>query len=306
MFFVDGLGLGRDDPGVNPLSRGHAPTLARWLAEEAVPVDARLGVEGMPQSASGQAALYSGRNAPAETGRHKEGFPGPTLKALVRETNLFDLLQQRGYRCAFANAYYLKGPRAPWGRKQSVTTVMTLQALGGVRTEAHLVTGDAVHNDLTNEHLVKRGWTGSLIRPSEAGRRLGVLAGRYDFTLYEYFLTDLVAHKGTPEEMKTILGQLDEALAAAAAHAEREGHLFLLISDHGNLEDATTRSHTLNPVPLVAFGSGAAHMKRRVKDLTDLVPALLELYPDRGAGPVTDAAAADRLQPIAFDHHAGG
>lgn len=298
MFFVDGIGLGPADPEVNPLRRGHAPTLQRWMDDEAVPVDARLAVEGLPQSATGQAALYSGRNAAEVMGRHKEGFPGPTLKRLVRETNLFALLQVLGYRCAFSNAYYLKGPRAPWGRKQSVTTVMTLQALGGVRTEEHLAVDAAVYNDLTREHLVKRGWSGPCVTPAEAGGHLAALAGRYDFTLFEYFLTDLVAHKGTPEEMDKILGELDAALAAAAAFAEHAGHLFLVVSDHGNAEDNTTRSHTMNPVPLVALGEGAEHMKSRVKSLTDVVPALLELYPDRGTGPVRDSAERDQLVPV--------
>lgn len=307
MFFVDGIGFGPSDPALNPLLRGDAPTLAGWMARDAVPVDARLGVVGLPQSASGQAALYSGRNAPAETGRHKEGFPGPSLKKLVRETNLFDLLQRRGYRCAFANAYYLKGPRAPWARKQSVTTVMTLQALGGVRTEAHLARAEAVYNDLTGEHLVKRGWEGSTITPARAGDILKDLAGRYDFMLFEYFLTDLVAHKGSAEEMKKVLSQIDEALAAAAAFAEGEGCLFVVISDHGNVEDASTRSHTLNPVPLVALGQGADHLKRKVKDLTDVVPALLALYPDLGSGLVTDAMEVDQLQGLAetLGHAAG-
>ena len=76
--FVDGVGLGSLDPATNPFVRARTPTLRALLGgplagpesvESAmatlVPLDARLGVSGLPQSATGQTALLTGENAPA-------------------------------------------------------------------------------------------------------------------------------------------------------------------------------------------------------------------------------------------------
>ncbi|MDO9170716.1 MAG: hypothetical protein Q7W29_02680, partial [bacterium] len=53
--------------------------------------------------------------------------------------------------------------------------------------------------------------------------------------------------------------------------------LVLLTSDHGNLEDLSTRSHTRNPVPLLAWGPGAATLLARCTRLDEVTPALLSL-----------------------------
>ena len=64
MVFVDGLGLGVDDPVINPVSDAVCPNLCRLLSRYARPIDAGLGVPGLPQSASvsthrGSMKMYS-------------------------------------------------------------------------------------------------------------------------------------------------------------------------------------------------------------------------------------------------------
>ena len=83
--FLDGVGLGADDPTINPLARAHLPTLTALLAgapltassgqvtaayASLAPLDATRGVPGRPQSATGQAVLLTGRNVPQEVGEH--------------------------------------------------------------------------------------------------------------------------------------------------------------------------------------------------------------------------------------------
>src|SRR5207253_7838480 len=85
LIFIDGIGLGADDPAVNPFAVANTPTLNalagghRWLrdtprteSERAIfiPTDPRLGVPGRPQSASNQAVIMTGRNVPKEIGEH--------------------------------------------------------------------------------------------------------------------------------------------------------------------------------------------------------------------------------------------
>jgi len=282
LIFVDGLGLGPDDPAINPIHGGCSPVLERLLKEDSVPVDARLGVKGLPQSATGQAALLTGVNAPAAVGRHVEGLPGPELRKIVQAHNLFLKLKERGYRSTFANAYHTDDvEEVKSRRRQSVTTVASLAAFGAVRKTGDMLANRAVYQDLSREFLRTRGYDGPLVSPRESAAHLLQIAAEHDFTLFEYFQTDRMAHKGTPDDVRRVLSRLDEFLEGLLAWPNVPGRLFLLTSDHGNIEDSRTKVHTENPVPLVAVGEGAEALKAKVKSLTDFVPALLELYPQK-------------------------
>ena len=78
--FLDGVGLGADDPETNPLASVEMPNLqkllggnkllaatAPFVGERAtlLALDASLGVNGLPQSATGQAVLLTGINVPS-------------------------------------------------------------------------------------------------------------------------------------------------------------------------------------------------------------------------------------------------
>ena len=279
LVFIDGLGLGSSDPEINPIHSGVCPCLEELL-NEAVPVDATLGVAGMPQSATGQTALLTGVNAARVMGRHVEALPGPKLKEVIAEHSLFKQLSARGYRGTFANAFFVDDVKAVFERRhQSVTTVASLTALGSVRNTEDLLCNWAVYQDLTRETLRGRGYEGPLVTPREAAGHLLAIAREHDFTLFEFFLTDVAAHKGTRADQLEILKRLDEFLAVARSFADTPRGLFALTSDHGNIEDSTTRLHTFNPVPLVAIGQGAVELKSTIKSLVDFVPALLTLYP---------------------------
>jgi len=281
LVFVDGLGLGEPDPGVNPLYRGDCPTLVSLL-EAAVPVDARLDMPGVPQSATGQTALLTGVNAARKVGRHIEGFPGPALKEIIAAHNVFKQLQEKGYSGAFANAYYMAGWTEAERRKyQSVTTVATLSALGGVRDVDVMLQGKAVYQDLTRELLLLRGYSGPLITPVQAAADLYGIMQEHHFTLFEYFQTDRQGHAGQSEAIKKVLQQLDEFFAALLSMLDHERCLFLLISDHGNIEDSRSKGHTMNPVPFVAEGLDARFMQERVSSLPDFVPALLAYFSEK-------------------------
>ena len=111
--FVDGVGAGAADAASNPLARGEF-LLSRFAdgSGAALPggggaalLDARLGVPGRPQSATGQATLLTGENAPALLGRHLLGFPDRTLRELLERRSIFRRLAAGGLRAAFANAY---------------------------------------------------------------------------------------------------------------------------------------------------------------------------------------------------------
>ncbi|MCF7817987.1 MAG: hypothetical protein K9M54_08905 [Kiritimatiellales bacterium] len=274
--FVDGLGIGADDPAVNPLLDPRFPNLGRML-KHAIPLDACLGVDGTPQSATGQATLLTGINAPKLMGRHIEGFPPPALKHMIQRENLFAKLRQLGKRCTFANSYWMDDPHLIPPRRQSVTTVMTLAALGGVRHKAELLSGQAVNHDITRWTMHTRGYDGELVTPEAAADHLLGIAEEHDFTLFEYFLTDRAGHSGNPDLVLQCLETLERFLPRVGTFAENPDRLFLLCSDHGNIEDGTTRAHTKNPVPLVALGDRTEHFQS-VENLTGIVPAILGCF----------------------------
>ena len=276
---VDGLGLGARDPGQNPIHSGICPCLQRLLDEHAVPIDAGMGVPGMPQSATGQTALMTGVNAARAMGRHVEGFPGPALRTLIRANNLYDKLARLGFSSTFANAYYVTDVAEVESRRiQSVTTVAALKAFGRVREIAAMLDHLAVCQDLTRESLRERGYQGPLVTPQESARDLRAVAAGYDFTLFEYFQTDRVGHKGSRDDVQRILGLFDAFLTEVISFAEQPGNLFVMTSDHGNIEVAGSPLHSDNPVPLVAIGHGAEFLKTRVRTVTDVTPMLVELY----------------------------
>jgi len=273
--FVDGLGLNPDSK-TNPLLDSRRPNLSRLLAS-ARPIDACLGVEGLPQSATGQAALLTGINAPKTMGRHIEGFPPAALKQLIQQENIFSKLQQIGKRCTFANSYWIDDPHQIPLRRQSVTTVMSLSALGGVRHKNELLGGKAVNHDITRWTMHTRGYTGELITPEMAADHLLSVAAENDFTLFEYFLTDRAGHSRDPDLISRILSDLERFIPRVAKFSEQPHHLFLLCSDHGNIEDLTTRTHTKNPVPLVALGEKSETFQTLTR-LDEITPAILNCF----------------------------
>ncbi len=274
--FVDGLGLGPDDPAVNPLTdRDRFPELGTLL-RESMPLDASMGVPGLPQSATGQAALLTGLNTAALMGRHIEGFPPSRLKEIVRKHNLFSRLLAAGKTCTFANAYWLDDVAQIPPRRESVTTVATLAALGSVRGKADLLAGRAVCHDLTRERIRQdRGYDGPLITPEEAAEHLIGIAGEHDFTLFEFFETDQAGHAGSPERMFRCLEKLDGFFS----RLRNVQGVLIVTSDHGNIEDMTVRTHTANPVPLFV---SKPELFQGLERIDQLAPTLLRLLIEGG------------------------
>lgn len=240
------------------------------------PLDATLGVEGLPQSATGQASLFTGRNGPELLGRHQTGLPGPRMRRLVEEHGLFGRARAAGLAVTFANAYtdtYVEALDAG-ERRPSVTTVAVRAAGLGLRTLADLERGEAVTWDLCRDRAGRQiGTPLAPIEAVEAGRHLARLGERHDLTVFETFLTDLAGHRKRGVSADEAIRRLDAALGGI--EAEKGPDLtWVLTSDHGNLEDVSHGSHTANPVPLLAVGPAAHHLAR-MESILHVTPALL-------------------------------
>ena len=241
-----------------------------------VPLDACLGVEGIPQSATGQCSLFCGVNAPEYVGCHMHAFPGKELRRLIRERNIFKAVKAKGLKAVFANAYVSRGlEELENTRFRSVTTVMTASAIGSVFRSAELIAGKAVLHDITNESAPEE-FNIPVISPEQAARNLTGISREYDFTLFEFFLTDRGGHKTNRELLPEILGRLDRFTVAVRDELP-EGTLLIISSDHGNCEDLSTHTHTLNPVPLLVYGKERPENIAEVKSIDQVYDFILNL-----------------------------
>jgi hypothetical protein len=288
--FVDGVGLAPASAD-NPLSTVEMPALAALLGgsmtserEQSRPelllkgIDACLGVEGLPQSASGQTSLLTGVNGAELMGRHMTAFPGPTLRTAIEEKSLFLQLRDAGLETTFANAYtdgYLRRlGDGTW--RASVTTRAVEAAALPFRVVEHLLRGEAVAWDIERDLFARRAEVEVPgIGAREAGRHLAQIAAGHDLTLFETFLTDVAGHGRWGIAPEEALRRLDGLLAGVLQKLD-PGVTLLVTSDHGNIEDATTRSHTLNPVPLLVSGPLASELAG-VESIVEVTPRLVEL-----------------------------
>lgn len=285
MIFIDGFGIGPDDPTVNPIVAAHTPVLDRLLGGVEcimIPTDATQGVKGLPQSASGQTALLTGIQASQVLGKHASGFPGPTLRKILAEHNIFRQFTARGKKATFANAYtqsYLDEVRAGTMRA-SVTTVSVMTAELPFRYLEQILEGQAVYQEYSNQSLVEYGFDLPILTPEEAGHILVNIAKEHDFTLYEYFQSDLAGHSQKMDVAVPLLENLDRLLGQVLAETDLTRTLVIICSDHGNIEDLSVSTHTTNPVPTILIGCGKERIAGKIKELADITPALLALIED--------------------------
>jgi 2,3-bisphosphoglycerate-independent phosphoglycerate mutase len=292
--FLDGVGLGRDDPDINPFIRAAMPTMDHILQgnkiiandhhnptddrlilinndhASLVALDACLGVDGIPQSASGQASLMTGRNVSAILGFHEGPKPNPAIISILEEGSLFSYLSQQDFRSTLVNAY-------PPRYFESIETgyklpgVIALSAsLAGIqlKTLDDLYRGEAISADFTGQGWRDRlGFTDApLLTLNEAGERLYNLSRGYDLALFEYWITDIAGHQQDMHSAIDLLEMFDIVLGSLLRSWNGNEGLILITSDHGNLEDLSTRRHTLNEVPLLLIGT-PAHRERFIAEL---------------------------------------
>ena len=291
--FLDGIGLGENNPETNPFSRADMPNLQRLLDGRSllrgsapfhgafaslVAVDPSVGVSGLPQSATGQAMLMTGKNIPAELGYHYGPKPNPAVAAYLKAGTLFSDFVEAGKKAVLLNAYpprYFDGVNSGKRLYSSIPLSVTSAGIPLFKHE-DLFEGRAMSADFTGE-----GWRTMLgfldapvMEPPQAGQKLGALAREYDFSLFEYWASDYAGHG---QEMDTAVRLMEtfDGVLGGLVEAWDNG-LILVTSDHGNMEDLSTRKHTAADVPALVIGdrAGRDEFTRNINDLTDIAPAI--------------------------------
>ncbi|MGH7501641.1 MAG: hypothetical protein ACREL7_07765 [Longimicrobiales bacterium] len=310
--FLDGVGLGRDDAATNAFVTADLPVLSgllggRQMTANITPLrteraslfalDASLGMDGTPQSGTGQAALFTGINAAKQHGRHFGPWVPASLRPLVREQSVLARARAAGRRVAFANAYpeelfvqlpvqqrgqpfdLKRAARAPGGgAPRFLRTGAPLAALGAgvlTRHSEALARGDAVASEITNDGWRERLGRSDLpvISPQEAGANLASIANAHDLTLFAHYSTDYAGHEERLDVAARALERVDAFLGGVVG-AMSVDLLLIVASDHGNIEDCTT-GHTRNPAPGLVVGDGHARIGPWTSIL-EVAPAILD------------------------------
>jgi 2,3-bisphosphoglycerate-independent phosphoglycerate mutase len=306
LVFVDGLGLGdREDPSnpcvhpelhllanfrssswTPPPDGGRPETLPEIVRERPLPfagravvTDASLGVTGLPQSATGQTTIFTGINAALILGRHMYAYPTATLQRILLEHSILKTVEEAGSPALFANAFrplFFELGEAVWKKSMSASSWANRAAGLPFRNLEDLLAGRAVYQDITHDDVRSRGFDLPHREPEEAGAILASLASANAFTLFEFFQTDKAGHAQDRAKAERELTKLERFLGALLESLNLDTTTLVVTSDHGNVEDLSTKSHTHNPVPTLVFGQDAEPLAGRLDRLERFTPAFLE------------------------------
>jgi len=302
--FIDGIGLGPDDPSSNPFARAQIPNLMSLIGNHKIVketldkngyrltsefatflgLDANLGINGHPQSATGQATILTGINVPEKLGMHFGPWPNEEIRSLLRENSIFTVLKSRGFKSILLNAYpqsYFD--RIHSGRRLPGAVAMSVLDAGiKLKTTEDLIAGEALSADFTGE-----GWHNRIantdipiITLADAGRRMAKLALANDFTFFEFWISDYAGHRADMDEACALLENFDTVIGSLVSSWRPSDGLIFITSDHGNLENTNTRGHTRNLVPGIIIGKEEYRhtFSDELSDLTDISPAILKLF----------------------------
>jgi hypothetical protein len=296
LLFLDGIGLGDDDPRVNPFASANMPNLTaltngkRWLRDTGyqesdraifIPTDPRMGVPGRPQSGSGQAAILTGKNIPQLIGEHYGPKPNLAIREMLAEDNFFKQVVAHGKKAALLDAYpptwhhdHDRGKSLRSSYQQAAFEAG--QRLFGIDD---LRAGNALTPEWTNN-----AWQTYLklkdvpdYTPYQAGEMLVKLSREYDFAMHSHWMTDMVGHRGPLERGVELLELFDQVMAGVLDNWNDGEGLIIITSDHGNMEEIGNRNHTENDVPTLVIGKEKTSFAENFNALNDIVPHMAKL-----------------------------
>jgi hypothetical protein len=315
--FLDGVGVGDDNPATNPLAaQPYAevyPTLAQLLGGVApvlpagrvagpgahlIPADARMGVAGRPQSATGQTVILTGRNAPQLLGEHYGPRPDARVRAILEESSLFRRLVTAGRQPFFCNAYPQRYFDVIHNGRRRLSAVPYAAVCGGQRLLTHtdLAAGLGLAADFTNQTWRDElGYVDAPVyTPAAAGALLWRMALPFDFLFFEHWMTDVYGHDQALAPAITMLQRFDSFLGGLLTAADLANTLIIVASDHGNVEDCSHGKHTTNPALSLLIGARMEDYAARLHALTDFVPIIADFL---GLPPTCPAPSAPGSHP---------
>lgn len=242
------------------------------------PLDAQCGIPGLPQSATGHTTIYSGINSAKVISKHLYGFPNQELRTVLKRRSLFVHLVKNGYTCKFINAFrpiFFTTPELFKNLHMSATTEMNKYAGLPFSDFSMIKNSKALYHDFSNHELRKIGFQLPVISAEEAGGILVNESRFYDLILYEYFLTDFAGHSQNLEVSIEQILRVEQLILSVLEKIDRKNTILVVISDHGNIEDLRTKSHTNNPAFLAIWDYSKQISNIRFTSLKDIFPYII-------------------------------
>jgi bisphosphoglycerate-independent phosphoglycerate mutase (AlkP superfamily) len=145
-----------------------------------------------------------------------------------------------------------------------------------LRNREDLQQGQAISALFSNDHWPEPNVVLPSLTAYQAGEQLANLSTSYTLTFFEFWYSDILGHKLEREASIEMLGQLDAFLAGVLTRLDLAKTLLLVVSDHGNFEDWTTKKHTTNPALTILAGNDVARLAPRLRTLVDIKPLVLD------------------------------
>jgi len=96
--------------------------------------------------------------------------------------------------------------------------------------------------------------------------------------LYEYFLTDKAGHSKDMTYAVAELNKVESLIYNVAQKIYGTDNSLIVCSDHGNIENIQSKSHTLNPA---FFAVWTKKQVKTLKSLMDIYPLIVELIEEK-------------------------
>ena len=245
------------------------------------PLDAQLGIPGYPQSATGHTTIYTGTNVSALIDKHLYGFPNADLRIVLQEKSLFVNLTRQGFRCKFMNAFrpiFFTTPELFKNKHMSATTEMNIYAGLPFADFSQIKNKKALYHDYSNEELIAKGFDLPAYTADQAAEILTSESQSYDVILYEYFMTDFAGHARDMSQAIKEIHKVEDLIQATVKKTNFNKTSIIVASDHGNIEDLRTKSHTLNPAFFAVWWAKSVKQKPNLTSLMDIYPLILALF----------------------------
>ena len=211
------------------------------------------------------------------------GFPGPTLRAAIHEYSIIKRFTDLGYQASLLNAYsekYLKKLES-LPRFASASTHTQRASGQPLLTLDDLEKGNALFMDITHQIMHQYYPEAKDRFPIVSARSRGADAARimkkYELVIFEYFISDKAGHSMDFDAAQFVIETLEQFIEGIC-EALSDDDTLIISSDHGNLEDLSVKTHTMNHVPLLVFGHLKHEFQNNMTYLYDIPRRIYDIF----------------------------